>query len=132
MSPFIHIDTALIAQEASIDIGLMLMGNPDDVTAMRRMALILSDLIGAGAKSQEERPEIEPAAFLILNAAITKAGIISPTLGELLSEVEEVIVLLSADDPMGKPRWIVKQMQTFCRALSAEIVRECANRRNLR
>ena len=130
-SPLIHIDTALLATEASIDIQNILRGKPKDLTAMRSLALILNDLIKPGAKDDTER-QIDPVALSILHTAMMEAGIISSTVREMLTDVEEIAKMLSSNDPIVEvPRWIIGQMRDFCSALGTEIAGECANRRNL-
>ena len=132
LSPFIHIDTALIAQEASIDIQNMLAGKPKDVIAMRNLALILNDFVGADTKDDAERPPMDPIALGILHTAMTEAGIVNSTVRELLTDAEEIVKILSSNDPIVEvPRWIIGQMRDFCSGLSKAITVECANRRNL-
>ena len=128
MPSLVSTDIALLAADAAIEIDNTLSGRAFEREATKRLAVFLNNLIGVGAKTDAERPRIEPTTFLTLNTALRETGIITATLGELLQEVETISGFLSSPNPKAWARFFNWQAGKFCLALSSAILAELNNR----
>ena len=124
MPSLVNTDIALLAADAAIDIDNMLSGRAFEREAPRRLAALITIVVGVDIENPDERPAMEADTFLILCKAANGAGIGISSHGDFFQEMKEITKLLSDENLMEQHRWIIKAIYQFCLKLSIEIARE--------